>query len=346
MNRGARIHALSKEDSFYSTFVKRISWNFADWSLNNLSKVINPMRPFITRYLDRQVNDAIISYIDRSLKDEHQSDGPKTVLHLAIKAYFKQTPEGGEAVRSVPDFSPVFITDVLAHLKLFLLAGFDTTSYTLCVIFWKLHQNPDCLAKVRAEHDEVFGSDPALSAQKIRDDPTLLNRLPYTSAVMKESMRVQAVTGSVRAGEAGFVLTNPATHRPMPTEGFVLYSSAHALHHNPMLWPRRLEFLPERWLVPEGHELHPVKNAWRPFEVGPRNCIGQELAQTELRAVLVLTLRDFDLLPQYDVNGPKVLGDLAYQVPAEVTTRPKDGLPVKIIRRVNFSDQGRKSLGH
>jgi cytochrome P450 len=228
---------------------------------------------------------------------------------------------------------PSFLTDVLAHLRIFLLAGFDTTSYVLCVIFWLLQQNPNSLAKVRAEHDGVFGSDAALAAQRVKDDPTLLNQLPYTSAVIKEAMRVQPVTGTVRGGEPGFELTNPASHRPMPSEGFVLYSSPHALHHHPSLWPRRLEFLPERWLVPDGHELHPVKNAWRPFEMGPRNCIGQELVQTELRAVMALTLREFDIEPQYDPDGPNIFGDLAYQVPAEVTTRPKGGLPVKIVRR-------------
>lgn len=291
------------------------------------------MRPFATRYYDRKINDELMTYIDQELKDQDSREGPKTVLNLAIKAYLKQAPPGTASASSVADLDPSFLSDVISHLRVFLLAGFDTTSYVLCIVYWSLQQNPECLPKVRAEHDEVLGRDAGSAAQRIREDPTLLNQLPYTSAVIKEAMRVQPVTGTVRAAEPGFVLTHPTTHQPLPTEGFVLYSSPHALHRHPSLWPRRLEFFPERWLVPEGHELHPVKNAWRPFEMGPRNCIGQELVQTELRAVMALTVREFDLVPQYDPDGPKLMGDLAFQVPAEVTTRPKDGLPVKIVKR-------------
>ena len=37
------------------------------------------------------------------------------------------------------------------------------------------------------------------------------------------------------------------------------------------------------------------KNAWRAFSQGPRKCIGQELAMTELRLVAVLLARRFDI---------------------------------------------------
>ena len=55
------------------------------------------------------------------------------------------------------------------------------------------------------------------------------------------------------------------------------------------------DFLPQRWLVPKGHPLYPTKNAWRPFERGPRNRIEQAVALTESRVMLVLTVREFDV---------------------------------------------------
>lgn len=284
---------------------------------------------------DRAINRELVQQIDREIQADDHDEGPKTVLNLAIRAFVKQMPDGTAPPKSISDLGPVFLTDVLAHLRAFLLAGFDTTSYVMCAVFWILQRNPECLTKVREEHDEVFGVDPVLAAQKIRDDPTLMNQLPYTSAVIKEVMRLQPVTGVVRTSEPGFVLTHPTTRQPVPTEGFVMYTCQHAIHRNPALWPRRIEFIPERWLISEGHELHPVKNAWRPFEMGPRSCIGQESANLELKAVMVLTLRDFDFAPQYDPGGPNLFGDLAYQVPAEVTTRPRDGLPMKVVRREN-----------
>lgn len=54
-------------------------------------------------------------------------------------------------------------------------------------------------------------------------------------------------------------------------------------------------FVPERWLqhgiadkIPPG--------AWRAFERGPRNCIGQELALTEARIVVAMVARRYDFV--------------------------------------------------
>jgi cytochrome P450 len=37
-------------------------------------------------------------------------------------------------------------------------------------------------------------------------------------------------------------------------------------------------------------------SAWRPFERGPRNCIGQELANMEARVIMACTLRRYDFI--------------------------------------------------
>ena len=102
--------------------------------------------------------------------------------------------------------------------------------------------------------------------------------------------------------------------------------------HDEELYPEPHSFKPERWLTDEP----PIKkNAFRPFELGPRGCIGQELAQVELRAILALTVREFDLESVYDKNGPKVYGELAYQVfaPGDLTAKPAHGMPMRVKSR-------------
>ncbi|KAF2786394.1 cytochrome P450 [Melanomma pulvis-pyrius CBS 109.77] len=70
--------------------------------------------------------------------------------------------------------------------------------------------------------------------------------------------------------------------------------------------------------------LYPKTEAWRPFENGPRNYIGQALVLVELRVVLACLIRTFNISPAYDewdakhpINGIKLYrGERAYQVEA------------------------------
>lgn len=60
------------------------------------------------------------------------------------------------------------------------------------------------------------------------------------------------------------------------------------------------KFIPERWLEnTRSNRSSPFYNDNRdvlqPFSVGPRNCIGRELAYSELRVILGRILWNFDL---------------------------------------------------
>jgi len=73
----------------------------------------------------------------------------------------------------------------------------------------------------------------------------------------------------------------------------------YAIHRDPRIWGESAdEFDPSRFL-PENEAKLP-ENAWRPFEKGARNCIGQELALLEARIVLAVTVRSFDFRPALD----------------------------------------------
>lgn len=74
----------------------------------------------------------------------------------------------------------------------------------------------------------------------------------------------------------------------------VLQSAPHMTHRHPDVWLRPSEFLPERYIAEEDDPLRPGKNAWRTFEPGNTNCIGQELAMVELRLGLALTVRELE----------------------------------------------------
>ena len=115
----------------------------------------------------------------------------------------------------------------------------------------------------------------------------------------------------------------------------------HAMHLDERYFERPTEFIPERWLVEPGHELYPnVKGAWRAFEHGPRNCIAQGMVMLELKMVLAMTIRQFDVKPAYEEwdrlhpgKGIKeVDGQRVYQID-EGAAHPADHFPCRVSLR-------------
>ncbi|KAI4218850.1 MAG: hypothetical protein L6R40_008747, partial [Gallowayella cf. fulva] len=119
--------------------------------------------------------------------------------------------------------------------------------------------------------------------------------------LIKESMRLFPAASTTRSGEPSFTISDPRTGLHYPAgPGTLIWLVSHACQHDPAFWPRADEFLPERWLAKEAEELCPQPGALRPFEQGPRACIGKNLAMIELKIVLCLVARRFDISTAYE----------------------------------------------
>ncbi|KAK1466637.1 hypothetical protein CCUS01_07247 [Colletotrichum cuscutae] len=155
-------------------------------------KAINPLRPFQMLYYNYVMKREIVPHIERQLKENiserSNSNGPKTVNSLAITSYIKEVSAAGSKAEAKLDSQ--FIDIAVSQLKIFLLAGHDTTASALCFAWYLMSKYPGILEKVRSEHDEVLGSDASAAASRIVENPALLNHLPYTNAVPKETLRV------------------------------------------------------------------------------------------------------------------------------------------------------------
>jgi len=205
-----------------------------------------------------------------------------------------------------------------------LFAGHDSTSSTVCYCFHLLHANPSALARIRAEHDSVLSTDLSAVSASISLTPHLLNQLPYTLAVIRETMRLFPAATGLRQGAPGVDLVDEDGAR-YPTENTMIWILQNEIHRSPKYWK---------------DPLHPVKGAWRPFEYGSRNCIGQGLVMLEIKAVLALTVREFDIRSMYEeldrqIPGEEVRtvdGERAYQV-KEGAAHPADHYPFRVTLR-------------
>ena len=66
------------------------------------------------------------------------------------------------------------------------------------------------------------------------------------------------------------------------------------MYHHSAHFTDPFAFHPERWLGDPAFT-GDCREAFQPFHVGPRNCIGKNLAYVEMRLILVRVLWNFDL---------------------------------------------------
>lgn len=183
--------------------------------------------------------------------------------------------------------------EVREQILIFLLAGHETTSMSLTFAFHLLGRHPDIQQKVRDEVREVLGDDRPTAAQ-------LINELPYTTAVLKEAMRLYPaapITGRRSVEDTtigGYDI--PA--------GSDVVLSVWSIHHRADIWPDPERFDPERFLGNPDIGRYD----WMPFGAGPRACIGQHFSMLESIATLAELVRDFDFVAPADSSDQVPVG--------------------------------------
>lgn len=307
-------------------FTKAISWAGSSMDIISRTKSHLPIW-WYCRALDIDIKNAIVERYQTRAFDEN---GKKTAVDLALRAYQEgkfETTEKSHKETLTPDFMLIAVNNI----KTILLGGHDTTATTISYAIFLLSISPTVLAEVRAEHDLVFTRDPTKAASLISDNPVLLNKLPLTTACLKEALRMFPAGSTLRmalpSSPVQFV-THPKTSQSLPLADHVLWVSHYGIGRRADLWPNPLTFDPSRFLP--GQEQ--PKDAYRSFEKGPRACLGIELAMMEMKIMLVLVCREFDFFAAYKPDAGKSdekWGGTHYQMIA-FGPKPAGGMPMRI----------------
>ncbi|KAH8203772.1 hypothetical protein TruAng_002065 [Truncatella angustata] len=303
------------------------------------------MKPWWRRYFTE--NERTVRSLDRKLD---------TLLKKAIQKEHEKLISGSTtASRSVAALSlsgmdaltPELLQQTSDTCRGFLFAGHDTTSILLQWSFYELHRRPSALETLGEELDEVFGVDPSPAAVMAQlsgpENGKLLARLPYTDAIIKETLRVHppGTTARVSPEGAGTTLTLPDGQQLL-VDGLCLSPRAYIIQRDPKIFGEtKDDWMPERWLGPEAANI--PESAWRPYERGPRRCTGSELANMEAKIVLACIARHFDFikveLGELDLDGegkPEIDEKGFYRTKStlfstdQVTAKPVDGMKMRV----------------
>jgi cytochrome P450/nitrite reductase/ring-hydroxylating ferredoxin subunit len=170
---------------------------------------------------------------------------------------------------------------IMSNLITMLIAGEDTTAFTLA---WAIHQlcdTPQWADALRREADDVLG------LSDVAADVDAVNRLAVASAVANEALRLRpaapfsSATANVDTSLGEFFV-------PKGTTILLLFRPESV---DPTNFVHPLAFMPERWLdEPSGpHNL----SAQIPFGSGPRMCPGRSLALLEMNTLLSMMYKSF-----------------------------------------------------
>ena len=284
-------------------------------------------------YINKEVDKRFQAYKTKAY--EHGNDHFESIIDIALQDYLAD-PYKAASVELDEDFR----TFATRNMRMLLFSGHDSTGSTITYCYYLLSQNPAALARLRAEHDKVFGTELSAAASAVSNNPHLLNQIPYTNAVIKEALRLFPPAASIRQGADGADLIDEEGNH-YPTGNCMVYILHLIIQRDHEYWVRADEFLPERWLVGPEDPLYPnVKGAWRAFEYGPRNCIGQLSVMLGIKVVLALTAREFDVkhaYEEFDKLHPKkglrtVDGERVYQID-EGAAHPADHFPCRVFLR-------------
>jgi len=199
--------------------------------------------------------------------------------------------------------------DIVNHMIFLLMAAHDTSTISLCAIFYYLAKYPQWQERVRAE---------SRALQKDTLDHDDLAKLDTLDRVIKEAMRlVSPVHGIPRrtVKEVEF------QGHVIPADTFVMITPM-VSHHLPDHWLDPEQFDPDRFAPGRSeHKGHPYQ--YLPFGGGAHMCIGLHFADLQIKSIL------HQVLLRYRWSVPA-----DYVMPLDLTSlpSPSDQLPVTLER--------------
>jgi cytochrome P450 len=214
------------------------------------------------------------------------------------------------AARDRESDEPMSERELVDEVLTLIVAGHETTAAALSWSWYLISRHPEVAARLQAEADAVpSGQTLGLDAAEA---------LTFTHHVLQESLRLYPpgwlfTRRSLEADELGGFPIPPRTD---------VFISPYILHRHPAFWDDPEEFRPDRFASIDAEGRH--RFAYIPFAVGPRHCIGENIAMFEMLVHLQTMTRRFRLVRA---------SDEPIEIEAQINLRPRSNLLMRVEAR-------------
>ncbi|KAJ9560260.1 hypothetical protein OSB04_005420 [Centaurea solstitialis] len=224
--------------------------------------------------LEKETTELIMKLIEKNKNIKHN---PKTLLALLMSPYKKE--------------DVLTLEEVVSECKTFYFAGKETTANLLTWAFLLLGLHQEWQNKAREEVVRVCGDNAIPFVDNLAE-------LKIISMILNETLRLYPPAAMMMRQASENVKIGGRLDIPMGTQLFLAMT---AVHHDARIWGEDAnEFNPMRFAEPRNHLA-----SFFPFGLGPRVCVGQNLAMVEAKIVLAMIVREYSFVISHSyVHAP------------------------------------------
>ncbi|KAL4959139.1 cytochrome P450 [Aspergillus stella-maris] len=249
--------------------------------------------PTVFRFLQALLFKNASSVMEARIKQlEHSAIAVQNRLRNADSAAYSNRVDFMDSMlRHRGEKNELTDRELEANSSILIIAGSETTATLLSGATYWILRNPNVAARVTAEVRSVMKNQSDITFQKVTAE------LPYMQACLDEALRMYP---PVPSGQQRWTVVPTTISGYDIPAGVKVSVHQFAAYHSPTNFYLPHSFIPDRWLPsatknPSSPFYSDKREVFQPFSVGPRNCIGRNLAYAEMRVIFARVLWNFDL---------------------------------------------------
>lgn len=222
----------------------------------------------IHQAIRREADAVVLAHVAQRRRE---GSGETDLLEILLETPYHDTGE------------PMTDDKVKVEALQLLVAGNETSSNGLTWVFYLLGRHPEHVDRIREEIDRVIGAGPIT--------PEALRQLQHTTQVIYEALRLYPPFWMI---DRIAVEDDEISGIHIPA-GTMVIPYIYGTHRNRAFWEDPERFDPSRF--DEARRRSRPQLSYLPFGGGPRICVGNHMAVSQMLLILVTVIRRWDLCP-------------------------------------------------